>query len=92
MADESAANETLTLNVKPPNGDAIQFKVKKTTAFKKIFEAYAAKVGAAHNSFRFMYDGSRIQEADTPKMLEIEDGDRTFPPAPWLDALSDSFL
>jgi Ubiquitin-2 like Rad60 SUMO-like len=89
MADES---ETLTLNVKPPVGDAIQFKVKKTTPFEKILKAYAGRVGAALESFRFMYDGQRINNADTPKMLEIEDGDRTFPPAPWLYALYDSFL
>lgn len=82
------SDETLTLNVKAGNAEAIQFKVKKTTTFKKIFQAYADRVGAAYNSFRFMYDGVRVNEMDTPKMLEIEDFDRTYLPLQPVDNLA----
>jgi len=81
------SDETLTLNVKAGSGEPIQFKVKKTTTFQKIFDAYGTKVGAAEGSFRFVYDGVRVKGTDTPKMLEIEDFDRTYLPLHSVDNL-----
>ena len=81
------SDETLTLILKAGSGEPIHFKVKKTTTFKKIFDAYGNKVGAAEGSFRFVYDGVRVNANDTPKMLEIEDFDRTYLPLHSVDNL-----
>jgi len=74
---ESVRSE-MTIKIKPPGGEFILFKVKETTSFQKIMEAYAAKVGANVNAraLRFMIDGERVCFHDTPKMLEMEDGDQ----------------
>jgi small ubiquitin-related modifier len=42
----------------------------------KIFNAYAVRKGVQPNSLRFLLDGERINEDDTPKMLELEDQDQ----------------
>jgi small ubiquitin-related modifier len=43
---------------------------------KKIFETYASRRGVQANSLRFLLDGERIEEDQTPKMLELEDQDQ----------------
>jgi hypothetical protein len=58
-----------------PACDAVFFKVKKTTAFKKIFDAYLQRVGKAPGSLRFMFDGARVQDTATPAELGMEDED-----------------
>jgi hypothetical protein len=58
-----------------PAFNAVFFKVKKTTAFKKIFDAYLQRVGKAPGSLRFMFDGARVQETATPAELGMEDED-----------------
>ncbi len=55
--------------------NAVFFKVKKTTAFKKIFDAYLQRVGKAPGSLRFMFDGARVQDNQTPAELGMEDED-----------------
>ena len=42
----------------------------------KVFETYASRKGIAVGSIRFLLDGERIKESDTPKMLELEDEDQ----------------
>ncbi|QRW22994.1 ubiquitin-like Rad60 SUMO-like protein [Rhizoctonia solani] len=37
--------------------------------------AYASKVGKDVNTFRFLYDGNRINDEDTPSSLDMEDDD-----------------
>jgi small ubiquitin-related modifier len=76
MSDNAEPSDTLMLNVKPTVGDIVQFRVKKTTTFEKIFAAYSAKAGVALGSFRFVFDGQLLKASDTPKMLELEDGDQ----------------
>lgn len=42
----------------------------------KVFEAYADRKGVDVASLRFLLDGERINETDSPKMLELEDEDQ----------------
>lgn len=42
---------------------------------KKIFEAHTQRQGSAPGAFRYVLDGVRIAETDTPESLELEDGD-----------------
>ena len=50
--------------------------MKKTTPMSKIFDAYCKKHGIHTKNIRFMFDGIRINAAETPKMLELTDGDQ----------------
>lgn len=78
--DQPASNnadseQVLTLKVREQTGEEMVFKVKKHTSMKKIMAAFADKKGVSLNHLTFMFDGTRITEEDTPKMLEMEDGD-----------------
>ena len=42
----------------------------------KVFEAYADRKGVDVASLRFLLDGERINETDSPKMLKLEDEDQ----------------
>ena len=43
---------------------------------RKVFEAYANRKGVDVGALRFLLDGERISETDSPKMLELEDEDQ----------------
>ena len=74
--EESDIGKTLLLTVKDQTGDEMSFKVKKETKLGKIFKAYADSKGVDVKSLRFQLDGERLTENNTPKMLELEDGDQ----------------
>ena len=53
------------------------FKIKKTTALRKVFKAYAQKQGIPLDTIRFSFDGDRVvdDESTTAGDLGLEDGD-----------------
>ncbi|KAF8633112.1 hypothetical protein AX15_001495 [Amanita polypyramis BW_CC] len=54
----------------------ITVKVKATMRFSKIFEAAEKRFQKESGTLRFVYDGQRISDDDTPARLEMEDGDQ----------------
>jgi len=58
------------------NGEETQFKIKKTTKMGKVFKAYAERKGISQQTLRFLLDGERVNDDQTAKMLELEDGDQ----------------
>jgi small ubiquitin-related modifier len=52
------------------------FKIKKTTKMSKVFETYAKRKGLQPTSLRFLLDGGKVKDDDTPKLLELEDQDQ----------------
>ena len=38
-------------------------------------DAYCTRQGLANNQCRFIFDGERIKDEDTPENLEMENGD-----------------
>lgn len=70
------ATDSMTIRVRDQTGEEMFFKVKKETKMKKIFDAYAQRRGMAATQLRFMVDGERVKEEQTPKMLELEDNDQ----------------
>ena len=68
-------NEVLNIRVKDQQGGEISFKVKKSTPFSKIFDAYPTRHNLDVNLLRFFFDGSRLYRERTPKMFEMEDND-----------------
>jgi Ubiquitin-2 like Rad60 SUMO-like len=75
---ESVQDErSITLRIKSVlRDDDIFFRVKGTTRFDQIINAFAAKVGVNVFDLRFMYDGDRVNWSATPNMLELEEGDQ----------------
>lgn len=73
MADEKA--EQLNLKVIGQDGQVVQFKIKKTTPFRKLMHAYCDRMKLTQSAIRFMFDGNRLRETDTPKSMDMEDED-----------------
>ncbi|KAG8849655.1 hypothetical protein FRB96_000681 [Tulasnella sp. 330] len=72
---ELDANAPISVKVVSSSGDEVFFKIKRNTKLTKLQGAYANKVGKDIASIRFLYDGNRIQEDDTPASLDMTEGD-----------------
>ena len=55
--------------------EEVVFKVKTTLEMEKIFQMYCDKRGVKLGTFRFCINGIRILNNQTPKSLNMEDGD-----------------
>ncbi|PIC13201.1 hypothetical protein B9Z55_027857 [Caenorhabditis nigoni] len=81
MADNNAAvavpgrdiAEYINIKVVGQDSNEIHFRVMLGTSMAKVKKAYADRVGIYVNSLRFLFDGRRITDVDTPKSLEMED-------------------
>lgn len=73
-SDQSA--EHITLKVKSQNGNELFFKIKKSTQLKKLMDAYCSRNGVIPTTVRFLFDGNRIRESDTPNDLQLQNDDQ----------------
>jgi len=73
--ENKASGDHLSLKVKSQDGNEVYFKVKKTTSFAKVMNAYCKKVGADPEQVRFLFDGQRLRSEQTPQDLDMEDED-----------------
>lgn len=59
--------ESEHINVKVTDSSTdVYFKIKKSTALKKVFDAFCKRTGKEARGLRFLYEGERISEQDTP--------------------------
>ncbi|KAJ7471958.1 ubiquitin-related domain-containing protein [Mycena latifolia] len=78
------------LNIKLTyDGNEITVKVKPNTKFTKIFQAAEQRFGKDSGTFKFVYDGTRINRDDTPADLNMENDDQI---DCFLEQLGGSFL
>jgi len=74
--DKKADNpEHINIKVVDGNNNEVFFKIKRTTPFNKLMNAYCSRQGKTMDTLRFLYDGNRINGNDTPEQLEMEDED-----------------
>lgn len=66
----AAPSEHLNIKV-TDNNNEVFFKIKRTTALKKLMDAFCERQGKAPNSVRFLFDGSRVQATDSPDTVRI---------------------
>merc|ERR1712190_659276 len=67
--------EYIKLKVVGQDSNEIHFRVKQTTQMGKLKKSYAERVGVPITSLRFLLDGRRINDDETPKALEMEQDD-----------------
>merc|ERR1712098_801594 len=72
MGDET---EYIKLRVVGQDSNEIHFRVKQTTQMGKLKKSYSERVGVPVTSLRFLFDGRRINDDETPKALEMEQDD-----------------
>ncbi|TRM66781.1 ubiquitin-related domain-containing protein [Schizophyllum amplum] len=65
----------INIKVVSSTGEEVFFKIKRSTKLSKLQGAYASKVGKDVSSIRFIYEGNRIHDDDTPTSLDMEDND-----------------
>ncbi|KAF8356402.1 hypothetical protein PRIPAC_98025 [Pristionchus pacificus] len=78
MADAAAPSvpdEYIKLKVVGQDSNEVHFRVKYGTSMAKLKKSYADKTGVDVKALRFLFDGTRIGDNDTPKTLEMEDDD-----------------
>lgn len=57
------------------DGEEVLFRVKRTTPMKKVMDAFCNRMGTQNGSYRFLFDGDRIEDDYTPESLEMEEMD-----------------
>ena len=68
----------LNIKVITEDGVEIYFTMKPTTPLKKLMDAFCnrhLRQGISPLDLRFLFDGNRINETQTPQHLDMEDGD-----------------
>lgn len=74
-AAAAGGTEHVNLKVCGQDGSVVQFKIKKATQLKKLMQAYCDRQGLDANQIRFRFDGTPIQDTDSPASLDMEDDD-----------------
>ncbi|KAI9839906.1 MAG: hypothetical protein M1819_000098 [Sarea resinae] len=72
--EEPAVSEHLNIKV-TDNNNEVFFKIKRTTALKKLMDAFCERQGKSPSTVRFLFDGTRVQPSDSPDTLDMQDGD-----------------
>merc|ERR1712001_745220 len=67
--------EYIKLKVVGQDSNEIHFRVKQTTQMGKLKKSYSERVGVPVTGLRFLFDGRRINDDETPKALEMEQDD-----------------
>ena len=78
MSDEMEKHEDskhINLKVRGQDNSTLQFKVLRNAPLKKLMNVYCERLGLSRQQLRFLYDGNRIQDNDTPMKFEMEDND-----------------
>ncbi|KAL9050985.1 MAG: hypothetical protein Q9162_006305 [Coniocarpon cinnabarinum] len=72
--DEPQQTEHLNVKV-TDNNNEVFFKIKRSTQLKKLMDAFCDRSGKNRRSVRFLFDGTRVADIDTPESLDMADGD-----------------
>lgn len=63
------------MNTHQQDNNEVFFKIKRSTALRKLMETYCERQGKSMSTVRFLVDGERIRPEQSPEELEMEDGD-----------------
>jgi len=67
--------EYIQVKVVGQDRSEVHFKVKMNTHLSKVKKHYAERQGVPLESLRFMFEGNRITDDETPKRLDMQNGD-----------------
>ncbi|KKY28668.1 putative ubiquitin-like protein smt3 [Phaeomoniella chlamydospora] len=71
---EQTSTEHLNIKVTDGNNEVF-FKIKRTTQLRKLMAAFCERQGKQPSTVRFLFDGTRVREEDSPESLDMADGD-----------------
>ena len=64
-APEPAQTEHLNIKVTDGNNEVF-FKIKRSTRLDKLMKAFCERQGKDISTVRFLHDGTKVQQEDTP--------------------------
>mmetsp|Transcript_20830 Transcript_20830/g.45103 ORF Transcript_20830/g.45103 Transcript_20830/m.45103 type:complete len:1545 (+) Transcript_20830:73-4707(+) len=67
--------ERITIRTRDPLGEELSIRMKLDTKMKLVMRVFARRKGLDVNRVRFLLDGGRICDDDTPRSLELNDQD-----------------
>lgn len=67
--------DRITIQFIDQTGVSVFFKLKNSTPFEKVFNAYYSRTSRPAGSLRFFFDGVRVNPEDTPNKLQLENDD-----------------
>jgi small ubiquitin-related modifier len=70
---ENGQGETITITVVSQDGNRISLRTKKTTQFRTLMRCYLAKGSIVPGTIRFLLDGRRLTDDQTPQEVGMED-------------------
>lgn len=73
--DKDKKKNYIQVKVVGQDRSEVHFKVKMSTNLAKVKKSYAERQGVPLESLRFMFEGNRISDDETPKKLEMQNGD-----------------
>mmetsp|Transcript_16963 Transcript_16963/g.32499 ORF Transcript_16963/g.32499 Transcript_16963/m.32499 type:complete len:94 (+) Transcript_16963:186-467(+) len=73
--EAGSSEEHINVKVKSQDGQEVFFKIKKTTPFRKLIDAYCKRQGGDPNQILFLFEGSRLKAEQTPEQVDLGDGD-----------------
>ncbi|XP_014289819.1 small ubiquitin-related modifier [Halyomorpha halys] len=73
---ESDGSKYIKLKVVGNDQNGIHFRLKMSTQLLKLKKSYSTHVGVPVSGLRFLFDGKRISDDDTPKQLDMRDDDQ----------------
>jgi hypothetical protein len=62
----------LALTFNGSAGESVTFKIKNTMKLRKAMEAYSARVQRPVDQLRFLFDGQRLRNEDTPIEVSLQ--------------------
>lgn len=71
LHDEQPTNNPMTVSFRDANGAAVDFKMKPSTKLGKAMAAFSNKIGRDPMQLRFLFDGERVAEEDTPTTVSL---------------------
>ncbi|GFH61737.1 hypothetical protein CTEN210_18213 [Chaetoceros tenuissimus] len=74
--DHFFVDKILNIGILDQSGEETVFRIKQSTNMSNVFAAYAQRKKLDPKTLRFLLDGQRIAENETPITLELEDEDR----------------
>ena len=69
------SQDVLNLKVVGQDSNEINFRISMSTQMGKLKKSYSERVRVPVSSLRFLFDGRRINDNDTPKQLEMKQDD-----------------
>ncbi|TFK80220.1 small ubiquitin-related modifier [Polyporus arcularius HHB13444] len=73
--DKPRVAASVKITVCDQMGRGVIFRIKRVALLSKLQHAYACTVGQDEASLKFLYDGQRIRDGDTPEGLQMSDDD-----------------